>query len=98
MAFLAVTALFLAAASLLVIGGAVFTLFLFLPLFLLGLLGVLAGLEDRTVNQHNPSMDARRWRNGPWVAACSGTHDKRGSHEEAHLRGGPRERIPQTFR
>jgi Sec-independent protein secretion pathway component TatC len=56
--------LFLTAASLLVVGGAVFALFLFFPLFLLGLLGVMAGLEDRTVQQHNPSMNGREWRDG----------------------------------
>jgi Sec-independent protein secretion pathway component TatC len=56
--------LFLTAASLLVVGGAVFALFLFFPLFLLGLLGVMAGLEDRTVRQHDPSMSRREWRDG----------------------------------
>jgi hypothetical protein len=64
MKFLAVTALFLTVASLPVPGGAVFALFVFFPLFLLALLGVFAGLEDRTVKQHNPSMDPTRWRNG----------------------------------
>jgi Sec-independent protein secretion pathway component TatC len=62
MKILTVTTLFLAAASLLVLGGALFALFLFFPLFLLGLLGVFAGLEERTVRQRSPSMDARRWR------------------------------------
>jgi hypothetical protein len=47
-----------------VIGGVVFALLLFFPLFLLALLGVFAGLEDRTVRQHNPSMDGTKWRNG----------------------------------
>jgi hypothetical protein len=51
-------------ASLLVIGGVVFALFLFGPLFLLALVGVLAGLEDRAVRQHNPSMNPREWREG----------------------------------
>ena len=34
------------------------------PLFLLGLAGVLAGLEDRTVRQHNPPVDPTGWRDG----------------------------------
>jgi hypothetical protein len=60
----AVISLLLTAASLMVIGGVVFALLLFFPLFLLALLGVFAGLEDRTVRQHNPSMDGTKWRNG----------------------------------
>jgi hypothetical protein len=52
-------------ASLIVIGGVILALFLFFPLFLLGLVGVLAGLEDRTVQQHNPAADGTKWRNGP---------------------------------
>jgi uncharacterized membrane protein len=32
--------------------------------FLLALVGVFSGLEDRTVRQHEPSMDPRGWRNG----------------------------------
>jgi hypothetical protein len=64
MKFLAISALFLTVASLIVIGGAVFAVFLFFPLFLLGLLGVLTGVWDRTVRQHNPTMDGRSWRNG----------------------------------
>jgi hypothetical protein len=47
-----------------VVGGAAFALLLFFPLFLLALLGVMAGLEDRTVQQHNPSMNGREWRDG----------------------------------
>jgi hypothetical protein len=43
----------------------ILALFLFLPLFLLGLVGVLTGLEDRTVQQHNPAADGTKWRNGP---------------------------------
>jgi hypothetical protein len=65
MGFLAVASLFLAYASLLVIGGVILALFLFLPLSLLGLVGVLTGLEDRTVQQHNPAADGTKWRNGP---------------------------------
>jgi hypothetical protein len=60
--FIAVVSLVLTVASLLVIGGAVLALFLFFPLFLLALIGVLAGLEDREVRQHNPSMDPGGWR------------------------------------
>jgi hypothetical protein len=37
---------------------------LFFPLFLLAFVGVLAGLEDRTVHQHNPSMDPNAWGDG----------------------------------
>jgi hypothetical protein len=61
----AVAALLLTAASLPVVGGVPFALFLFFPLFLLGLLAVIAGLEKRTVRQHNPSMSATGWRDGP---------------------------------
>ena len=32
--------------------------------FLLALIGVLNGLEDHTVRQHDPSMDPTGWRNG----------------------------------
>jgi hypothetical protein len=39
-------------------------LVLFFPLFLLAFVGVLAGLEDRTVHQHNPSMDPNAWGDG----------------------------------
>jgi hypothetical protein len=60
----AVVALFSTVGSLLLIGGVLFALFLFFPLFLLALGGVLAGLEDREVRQHNPSMDPGGWRNG----------------------------------
>ncbi len=63
-ALVAVVCLFLTAASLMVVGGAAFALLLFFPLFLLALLGVMAGLEDRTVQQHNPSMNGREWRDG----------------------------------
>jgi hypothetical protein len=62
--FLAVASLLLTYASLLVIGGVILALFLFFPVFLLGLVGVLAGLEDHTVQQHNPTMDGTKWRNG----------------------------------
>jgi hypothetical protein len=32
--------------------------------FLLALAGVLSGLEDQTVRQHDPPMDPTGWRNG----------------------------------
>jgi hypothetical protein len=62
--FVAVVSLALTVASLLVIGGAVFALFRFWPLFLLALIAVLAGLKARTVRQHNPPLNLRRWRDG----------------------------------
>jgi hypothetical protein len=43
--------------------GALISLVL-LGVFLLALVGVFSGLEDRTVRQHEPSMDPRGWRNG----------------------------------
>jgi hypothetical protein len=46
-----------------VIGGDPFVLFLF-ELFLLALVGIRGGLEDRTVRQHDPAMDPKKWRNG----------------------------------
>jgi hypothetical protein len=60
--FLAVVSLALTVASFLVIGGAVFALFTFWPLFLLALIAVLAGLKARTVRQHNPPMNPRQLR------------------------------------
>jgi hypothetical protein len=62
---LAVASLLLTYASLLVIGGVILALFLFFPLVLLGLVGVLAGLKDHTVQQHDPTMDGTKWRNAP---------------------------------
>ncbi len=64
MTFVALTALFLTVASLLVIGGAALALFLFFPLFLLALLGIVVRVGDRTVEQRTPSMDPTGWRNG----------------------------------
>jgi hypothetical protein len=69
MRLLTIPALVVAGASLLVLGGVVFALILFFPLFLLGLGAVLAGLEDRTVQQHDPSMDATKWRRGSHAAS-----------------------------
>jgi hypothetical protein len=36
----------------------------FFGVFLLALVGVLGGLEDRTVRQHSPSLNPRGWRDG----------------------------------
>jgi hypothetical protein len=63
MKFLAVATLLLTVAALAVLGGALFAPFLF-GLFLLALVGVLGGLKDRTVRQHNTVLDPRRWRDG----------------------------------
>jgi acetyl-CoA carboxylase beta subunit len=63
MKYLAVAALFLTVVTIPVVGGVLFA-FLFFGVFLLALVGVLAGLEDRTVRQHNPSMNPTRWRDG----------------------------------
>jgi hypothetical protein len=63
MKYVAVAALLLTVATLPVVGGALFALFLF-GLFLLALVGVLAGLEDRTVRQHDPVLDPKGWRKG----------------------------------
>ena len=63
-----VGSLFLAAALVPVVGGILFAMFLF-GAFLLGLVGVLGGLEDRSVRQHEPSMDGSRWRTGPGESA-----------------------------
>ena len=62
-AVVAVGSLFLAVALLPVFGAALFALVLF-GLFLLALVGVLGGVEDRTVRQRDPSMDPTRWRDG----------------------------------
>jgi hypothetical protein len=62
-AVVAVTCLLLSLALLPVPGGVVFAPFLF-GLFLLALLGVFAGLEDRSVRSRQPAMDPRKWRDG----------------------------------
>jgi hypothetical protein len=63
-AVVAAVSLFLTVASLLAIPvGAIFAPFLF-GLFLLALVGVFGGLDDRTVRQHKPVLDQERWRNG----------------------------------
>jgi hypothetical protein len=63
MKYLAVAALFLTVATLPLIGGVVFAACLF-GLFLLALVGVIGGLEDRTVRQHDPELEPKRWRHG----------------------------------
>jgi hypothetical protein len=59
----AVSSLILAVAFAPVIGAALLVL-LFLGLFLLAMVGVFMGVEDRTVRQHDPVLDPKRWRNG----------------------------------
>ena len=59
----AVVSLFGAVAFVPIVGGILFAFGLF-GLFLLALVGVIGGLEDRSVRQHEPAMDPRRWRNG----------------------------------
>jgi hypothetical protein len=61
-AAVAVLALFLSLAFPLILGGVIFALFLFFPLFLLALVGVLDTVEDRTVRQHDAPLDPRGWR------------------------------------
>jgi hypothetical protein len=43
----------------------IFALFLFFPLFLLALASLVNTVEDRSVRQHNPTMDPRGWREHP---------------------------------
>jgi hypothetical protein len=64
-AVLAVASLFVFVALMPVVGvGVLFAPFV-LGLFLLALIGVLAGLEDQTVRQRGGVLDdPRRWRNG----------------------------------
>ncbi|MGH2779868.1 MAG: hypothetical protein ACRDLA_00330 [Thermoleophilaceae bacterium] len=57
----AVASLFGAVALTPVIGGVLFA-FVLIGIFLLALVGVMAGLEDRTVRQRDPDMDPTRWR------------------------------------
>lgn len=46
-----------------VIGATLIVLLLF-GAFLLALVGVLSGVEDRTVRQHDAVLDGKRWREG----------------------------------
>ena len=57
----AVVSLILTVVFIPIVGGVLFAM-VFFGLFLLALVGVLGGLEDRTVRQHNPSMNPREWR------------------------------------
>jgi hypothetical protein len=59
----AVISLILTVAFMPVVGGVLFAM-VFFGLFLLALVGVLGGLGNRTVRQHNPSMNPREWRDG----------------------------------
>jgi hypothetical protein len=59
----AVASLLLAVVLAPVVGAALFVLLLF-GLFLLALVGVFSGLDDRTVRQHDPVLDPRGWREG----------------------------------
>ena len=59
----AVVSLFGTVAFVPVVGGILFAMVLFV-LFLGGLVGVLAGIEDRTVRQHEPVLDPKGWRTG----------------------------------
>lgn len=62
-ALVAVLSLLGTLALLLVPGGVLLVPFT-LGGFLLALTGVLGGLENRTVAQHDPEMDPRGWRDG----------------------------------
>jgi hypothetical protein len=55
--------LLLAVALVPVIGGLVFAA-VFLGMFLLGLVGVLRGVENRAVRQRTPTMNPRSWQDG----------------------------------
>ena len=59
----AILALGLTIAFLPIIGGALFAL-VFFGLFVLALVGVLAGVEDHTVRQKDVPTDPTGWRNG----------------------------------
>ena len=60
---IAVLSLIGAGASLLVPGGVLLAPVL-LGAAVLALIGVLGGLEDRSVRQHDPPMNAKGWRDG----------------------------------
>lgn len=59
----AVSSLFLAVALVPVVGAALLVLLLF-GVFLLALVGVFSGMDDRTVRQHDAVLDGRTWREG----------------------------------
>jgi hypothetical protein len=87
-ALAAVVALLLTVATLAVVGGVAFALFLFFPLFLLALVTVIAGLEDHTVRQHNPSMSPTGWRDG---SKAVDARDRR----DSDLHAAPRQSDPE---
>jgi len=62
-ALIAVGSLVVLVALLIAPGGVLLAPFVF-GVFLLALAGVLGGLNDHTVRQHNPKMNPRGWRNG----------------------------------
>ena len=59
----AIVALGLTVAFLPIIGGALFAM-VFFGLFVLAIVGVLAGMEDHTVRQKDVPTDPTGWRNG----------------------------------
>lgn len=63
-AVVAVVFLVLTVASLPIVGGVVFALFLFFPAFVLALVVLLATLDDRMVPHHAPAMNPTGWREG----------------------------------
>ena len=62
-ALVAVLFLLGAAATLPLLGAVLFAAVLF-GAFMLALVGVFSGLEDRTVEQHDPALDPAAWRRG----------------------------------
>jgi hypothetical protein len=58
------------------VGGVLFALFLFFRLFLLALVTLLAGLDDRTVRHHAPSMNPTAWRGGARRVAADNRLDR----------------------
>jgi hypothetical protein len=64
LSLIAVAALFGTVALVPVYGG-VLLAFVFFGLFLLALVGVIGGQEDRTVRQHDAPTDPTGWRRGP---------------------------------
>jgi uncharacterized membrane protein HdeD (DUF308 family) len=59
----AVVSLLLAVAFVPLVGAALFVI-VFFGLFLLAMVGVFSGVENRAVRQQNPSMNPKRWRDG----------------------------------
>jgi hypothetical protein len=65
----AVVSLILTVAFIPVVGGVIFSM-VFFGLFLLALVGVVGGVEDRTVRQSGPARSVAVWRSG-WRRAVS---------------------------